>query len=104
VDAGAVQTNYMTVFASADEVVTYLSQPDDDVGSKSALIDAAEQVSRSLDATSGFSLIKTLVAIVQRIVVHQDSIEIQMLRSAILRHLLGQQVSVSEVELQTTSK
>jgi hypothetical protein len=69
----------------------YLAQPDDDVGLKSSLIEAANRMSRSLDATSGVSLIKTLVAIVQRIVVHQDSIEIQVLRSAILRHLLDQE-------------
>ena len=57
-------------------------------------------MSRSLDAASAASLSETLVAIVQRIVVHQDSIEIQMLRSAILRHLFGQEASVSERELQ----
>jgi hypothetical protein len=90
-------------FASADEVVSYLAQPDDDVGFKSVLIEAAERMSRSLDAASAVSLGETLVAIVQRIVVHQDSIEIQMLRSAILRHLLGQEASVSEGELETTS-
>jgi DNA invertase Pin-like site-specific DNA recombinase len=90
-------------FASADEVVTYLAQPDDDVRSKSTLIEAAERLSRSQDAASGVSLSETLVAIVQRIVVHQDSIEIQVLRSAILRHLFGQEVNDSERELQTTS-
>jgi len=93
----------MRFFASADEVVTYLSQPDGDVRSKSTLIEAAERLSRSLDAASGVSLSETLVAIVQRIVVHQDSIEIQMLRSAVLRHLFGQEGNVSDGGQQTSS-
>ncbi len=88
-------------FASSDEVFSYLSQPDDDVASKSALIEAAERMSRSLDAASVTALRETLVAIVQRIVIHQDMIEIQMLRSTILRHLLRLQGRVSDREQQT---
>jgi site-specific DNA recombinase len=90
-------------FASADEVVSYLAEPDDGVGSKSVLMEAAERMSRNLDAASAASLSETLAAIVQRIVVHQDSIEIQMLRSAILRHLLDEKARVSDGELQTIS-
>ena len=75
-------------FASADEVICYLAQPADDVQSKSTLIEAAERISISLDASSALTLSETLAAVVHRIVVHQDSIEIQMLRSAILRYLL----------------
>jgi hypothetical protein len=43
-------------FDSADEVASYLAQPEDDVRSKSTLIAAEERTSRSLDAASAASL------------------------------------------------
>lgn len=76
-------------FSSADQIVSALAQEGDDLGATRTLIRAAAGYAKLLEGNSPSSLSETLAAILTRILVHADSIDIQINRTKFRAHLLG---------------
>lgn len=76
-------------FSSAAHVVKALAQSEDDLGTTRALVESAAEYAMLLEGNSPSSLSETLGAILARIVVHQDSVEIQLNKAKVRAQLLG---------------
>jgi DNA invertase Pin-like site-specific DNA recombinase len=76
-------------FSSADQVVSALALPEDDLGVTQKLIESATWYAKRLGENSPSVLIELLETIVARIVVHQGSVEIQTDRAKLRAQLLG---------------
>jgi hypothetical protein len=76
-------------FSSADQIVSTLSLPDDDLGVIQKLIEVAVGYSKRLDGNSPSSVSEMLEMIVTRILVHPESVEIQLDRAKLRVQLLG---------------
>ncbi len=75
--------------SSADQVVNALAHPHDDIGITHALIESAADYSKRLESNSTSNLSEILEAIVGRILVHQNSVEIQLDRAKLRAQLVG---------------
>jgi hypothetical protein len=76
-------------FSSADQVVSALAHADDDIGATRTLIESATQYAKRLDGNSPSGISETLEAIVHCILVHQESVEIQLDRARLRAQLFG---------------
>jgi len=76
-------------FSSADQVVSALALPDDDLVMTQKLIESAAWYAKRLDENSNSSLSEMFETIVARIIVHQESVEIQLDRAKLCAQLLG---------------
>jgi hypothetical protein len=84
-----VLTELKGFLASADRVVTALSNESDDVAITSLLIEGAAACSERLEANSPSKLSEVIEQIVARILVHQTSVDLQIDRSKLRAQLLG---------------
>jgi hypothetical protein len=76
-------------FSSADQVVSALAHADDDIGTTQTLIESATQYAKRLDGNSPSGISEMLEAIVHCILVHQESVEIQIDKAKLRAQLLG---------------
>jgi len=76
-------------FSSADKVVSALALPDDELGITQKLIESAAWYAKRLDEQSNSSLSEMLETIVARILIHQESVEIQLDRATLRAQFLG---------------
>lgn len=76
-------------FSSADQIVSALALPDDDLGMTQKLIESAVGYSKRLDGNSPSSLSEMLEMIVTCILVHPESVEIQLDRAKLRVQFLG---------------
>ena len=76
-------------FSSPDQVSSALAQADDDLSITRTLIESAADSAKRLDGNSPSGLSELLAAIVLRILVHQDSVDIQINREKLRALLLG---------------
>jgi hypothetical protein len=85
-------------FASANQVVSALGHADDDLGSTQALIESAAEYSKRQDGNSPSGISEMLEAIVHCILVHQESVEIQLDRARLRAQLLGTKHKESQTQ------
>jgi hypothetical protein len=76
-------------FASADQVVSAFADADDDLATTQTLIESVVGYAKRLEGISPSSLSEMLETIVARILVHQGSVEIQIIRAKLRAQLLG---------------
>jgi site-specific DNA recombinase len=88
-------------FSSADKVVSALALPDDDLEITQKLIETATWYAKRLDEQANSSLSETLEMIVARILVHKESLEIQLDRVKLRSQLLGHICTDSQAQIAT---
>jgi hypothetical protein len=76
-------------FSSADRVVNSFASGDDDVAIHHALIASAAEHARRLEEDSPSGLSEMLEAITYRVLVHQESVKIEIRKAKVRAQLLG---------------
>lgn len=76
-------------FSSADRVVNALGLAHDELRTTQAVIHSAAQFSKRMNSDSPSSLSETIKSIVSRILIHPESVEIQLARAKLRMQLLG---------------
>ena len=86
-----VLTELASFFGSADRVSAILGQAGEDIATTRALVDAAQQFAKALAGDSTSGLREMLAAIVVRITIQQDSIEVHVSKEGARAWLLNQE-------------
>ncbi len=76
-------------FSSPEKIVDALALPDDELAITQKLIESAAWYAKRLDEQSNSSLCETLETIVDRILVHQESVDIKLDRLKLRAQFLG---------------
>lgn len=84
-----VLSRLKSFFSSPDQIVTALALPDDELATTRRLIESAAEYANRLRDSSHATLSESLNQILARILVHQESIEIQLSRTNLRAQLLG---------------
>ena len=84
-------TELASFFGSADRVSAVLGQAGEDLETTRALVDAAQQFAKALAGDSTSGLREMLAAIVVRITIQQDSIEVHVSKEGARARLLNQE-------------
>jgi DNA invertase Pin-like site-specific DNA recombinase len=75
-------------FASADQITSALCDPSDDLGDTRQLVEASQRAAKSLDSNSHEAVSEFIAEVVDRIVIHKESVAIQINREALRTTLL----------------
>lgn len=75
-------------FTSADRIVTALTFADDELATIQAIVGSAAGYAKRLDGTSPDTTAEILASVVARVVVHQDSVDVQLSKELTRERLL----------------